>query len=145
MTALLRQSFGIVDGNLVTHEMVSLNPSNGLVGYHTDWLGRFPFWELGLPDNYRLAMPSIAEWGFRYDRQFVEQLGGHVWAGVRLAEKRFQHEAELRQISPERLRKTRVARLRGWIERLRELTQQRAEQQAFPEAADAASRAGETG
>ena len=145
LTALLRQSFGIVEGNVVTHEMVSLNPANGLVGYHTDWRGRFPFWELGLPDNYRLAVPSIAEWGFRYDRQFVEQLGGRVWAGVRLAEKRFQREAELRQISPETLRKTRVARLRGWIERLRELTQQRAEQQAFPEAADTAMQAGETG
>ena len=37
LTALLRQSFGIVEGNVVTHEMVSLNPANGLVGYHTDW------------------------------------------------------------------------------------------------------------
>ncbi len=145
LTALLRQSFGIVDGNVVTHEMVSLNPANGLVGYHTDWRGRFPFWELGLPDNYRLAVPSIAEWGFRYDRQFVDQLGGRVWAGVRRAEKRFQSEAELRQISLERLRKTRVARLREWIERLRELTQQRAEQQAFHEATDGTTRAGETG
>ncbi len=145
LTALLRQSFGIVDGNIVTHEMVSLNPSNGLVGYHTDWRGRFPFWELGLPDNYRLAVPSIAQWGFRYDREFVDQLGGRVWAGVRLAEKHFQREAELCQISPERLRKTRVARLREWIGRLRELTEQRAEQQAFPEATDRTTPAGETG
>ena len=145
MTALLRQSFGIVEGNVVTHEMVSLNPANGLVGYHTDWRGRFPFSELGLPDNYRLAVPSIAEWGFRYDRQFVDQVGGRVWAGVRLAEKRFQREAELRQISLQRLRKMQIARLRDWMERLRELTQQRAEQQAFTEATDATMRAGETG
>ena len=145
LTAFLRQNFGIVEGNVVTHEMVSLNPANGLVGYHTDWRGRFPFSELGLPDNYRLAVPAIAEWGFRYDRQFVAQVGGRVWAGVRLAEKRFQREAELRQVSLERLRKTRVARLREWGERLRELTQQRAEQQAFPEAAGAKMRAGGTG
>ena len=145
LTALLRQSFGIVEGNVVTHEMVSLNPANGLVGYHTDWRGRFPFSELGLPDNYRLAVPSIAEWGFRYDRQFVDQVGGRVWAGVRLAEKRFQREAELRQISLQRLRKMQIARLRDWMERLRELTQQRAEQQAFTEATDATMRAGETG
>ena len=134
-----------MEGNVVTHEMVSLNPANGLVGYHTDWRGRFPFSELGLPDNYRLAVPSIAEWGFRYDRQFVDQVGGRVWAGVRLAEKRFQREAELRQISLQRLRKMQIARLRDWMERLRELTQQRAEQQAFPEATDATMRAGETG
>ena len=90
-------------------------------------------------------MPSIAEWGFRYDRQFVDQLGGRIWAGMRLAEKRFQHEAEQRQISSERLRKTRVARLREWIGRLRELTEQRAEQQAFPEATDRTTPVGETG
>ncbi len=123
LTALLRQTFAIVEGNVVTHEMVSLNPANGLIGYHTDWRGRFPFSELGLPDNYRLAVPSIAEWGFRYDRRFVDQIGGQVWAGLRLAEKRFGREAGLRQISLERLRKRRVARLREWMERLRELTE----------------------
>ena len=145
LTALLRQTFAIVEGNVVTHEMVSLNPANGLVGYHTDWRGRFPFSELGLPDNYRLAVPSIAEWGFRYDRQFVDQIGGQVWAGLRLAEKRFQREAELRRISLARLRKRRVARLREWMERLRELTEQRAEQQVSTGAADATMRARETG
>ena len=145
MTALLRQSFGIVEGNVVTHEMVSLNPANGLVGYHTDWRGRFPFSELGLPDNYRLAVPSIAEWGFRYDRRFVDQIGGQVWAGLRLAEKRFGREAGLRQVSLERLRKKRVARLREWMERLRKLTEQRAEQQVSAGAADATMRSRETG
>ncbi len=145
LTALLRQTFAIVDGNVVTHEMVSLNPANGLVGYHTDWRGRFPFSDLGLPDNYRLAVPSIAEWGFRYDRQFVDQIGGQVWAGLRLAEKRFQREAELRRISLERLRKRRVARLRKWMERLRELTEQRSEQPVSAGAADATMRARETG
>ena len=145
LTALLRQTFAIVEGNVVTHEMVSLNPANGLVGYHTDWRGRFPFSELGLPDNYRLAVPSIAEWGFRYDRQFVDQIGGQVWAGLRLAEKRFQREAERRRISLQRLRKRRVARLREWMERLRELTEQRAEQQVSTGAADATLRARETG
>ena len=145
LTALLRQTFAIVEGNVVTHEMVSLNPANGLIGYHTDWRGRLPFSELGLPDHHRLAVPSIAEWGFRYDRRFVAQIGDQVWAGLRLVEKRFGREVALRQISLERLRKKRVARLREWMEQLRELTAQRAEQEVSTGAADATMRSHETG
>jgi hypothetical protein len=57
-----------------------VNPSNFRIGYHTDWASSFPFERLGLPDNYRLPLPSIALFGFQYDANFVER------AGPRLAE-----------------------------------------------------------
>ncbi|HSB08619.1 MAG TPA: peptidoglycan recognition family protein, partial [Blastocatellia bacterium] len=43
LTAVLRSKYGIDDANCVTHGLVSVNPSNRLMGYHTDWVAEFPF------------------------------------------------------------------------------------------------------
>jgi len=92
LTHMLRKRYGIDERNCVTHEMVSLNPDRGLVGYHTDWAGRFPFEALGLPDNYATPIPAVSDWGFRYDESLETLLGGSVWPGLRSAEKEFQRD-----------------------------------------------------
>ena len=93
LTDWLRQEYRIPARNCTTHEMVSVNPSNMLIGYHTDWSGQFPFQALGLPDNYGEALPSIALWGFGYDETFVERIGGCVWPGISDAEQAFTRQA----------------------------------------------------
>jgi hypothetical protein len=93
LTEWLRQEFAIPARNCVTHEMVSVNPGNMLIGYHTDWSGQFPFAALGLPDNYNETLPSIALWGFGYDELFVERIGGRVWPGITDAQESFRRKA----------------------------------------------------
>ena len=50
LTAVLRSKYQILDANCVTHGLVSVNPSNRLMGYHTDWVAGFPFTALGLAE-----------------------------------------------------------------------------------------------
>ena len=84
LTDLLRRRYRIPPTNCVTHAQVSVNGSSLRIGYHLDWASSFPFDQLGLPDNYALALPSVALFGFEYDANFVRQAGG-----------RMVHEAEL--------------------------------------------------
>jgi hypothetical protein len=118
LTEWLRKEFAITARNSVVHEMVSVNPGNMLIGYHTDWAGRFPFEAVGLPDNYRETLPSIALLGFGYDDAFVQAIGGRVWPGIHGAEEVFRRRAEQRGAI-----KSYRARLRkqygGLLERLR--------------------------
>lgn len=93
LTEWLRHKYQIPARNCITHEMVSVNPGNMLIGYHTDWAGQFPFQAVGLPDNYNETLPSIALWGFRYDEPFVAKIGGRVWPGIAAAEEAFQRKA----------------------------------------------------
>jgi hypothetical protein len=64
---MLRSRYPIPAENCVTHAQVSVNPANMLIGYHTDWAGGFPFAAVGLPDNYRQALPSVYAFGFGYE------------------------------------------------------------------------------
>jgi hypothetical protein len=64
LTQMLRARYGIAASNCVAHAQVSVNPSNYGVGYHQDWAANLPFGELGLGDNYRLALPSMTLFGF---------------------------------------------------------------------------------
>jgi hypothetical protein len=100
LTEWLRQEFRISTRNSLAHEMVSVNPDNMLIGYHTDWLGQFPFEAVGLPDNYRETLPSVAVWGFTYDEFFVERIGGLLWPGITDAEEAFRQQAERQGVQP---------------------------------------------
>lgn len=93
LTQWLRHEYQIPARNCVTHEMVSVNPGNMLIGYHTDWSGQFPFEVVGLPNNYNETLPSIALWGFSYDELFVAKIDGRVWPGIKEAEKYFRRKA----------------------------------------------------
>ena len=93
LTQMLRGKYRIPESNCVTHAQVSVNPSNMLVGYHTDWSGNFPFLEVGLNDNYNAPPPSIYAFGFDYDPVFVHRTGLRLWQGLALAEDQLRTQA----------------------------------------------------
>lgn len=86
LVEFLRYRYSIPAANCITHAQVSVNPFNMRIGYHTDGASGFPFAALGLPDNYRLPLASISEFGFSYDEVFEAALGGRKWTGLLTAE-----------------------------------------------------------
>ncbi len=86
LTQMLRSKYHMRESNCVTHAQVSVNPSNMLIGYHTDWAGNFPFLEVGLNDNYTAPPASIYAFGFDYNPVFVHATGVRLWQGLALAE-----------------------------------------------------------
>lgn len=99
LTDLLRGEYSIPASNCVTHAQVSVNPGNMQIGYHTDWAANFPFQEFGLPDGYATALPSIELFGFGYNRQFLEAIGGKPWQGLLAAEADLSRAAETQKSS----------------------------------------------
>jgi hypothetical protein len=82
LTAVLRSKYGIQDRNCVTHGLVSVNPSNHLLGYHTDFVSGFPFEVLGLSNKYSSELIAVSEFGFRYDEAYLSAAGGSKWPGL---------------------------------------------------------------
>ncbi|MDQ1589830.1 MAG: hypothetical protein QOG71_457 [Pyrinomonadaceae bacterium] len=105
LTQVLRSRYQISDADCVTHGLVSVNPSNMLICYHHDWARNFPFEAFGLSDKYKVAPASVSEFGFTYDEEIMEKLGGDVWAGVKLAEEEFRRRAEESKVTPEEMRR----------------------------------------
>ena len=99
LTEMLRGKYHILASNCITHAQVSVNPSNMLIGYHTDWAGNFPFIEIGLPDNYATPPPSIYTFGFKYDTAFVQATGARVWQGLAVAEDQIRSQAAARKMA----------------------------------------------
>ena len=106
LTEMLRNKYHIPESNCVTHAQVSVNPDNMLVGYHTDWAANFPFFEIGLSDNYNVPPPSIYAFGFDYDPVFIHATGVRLWQGFALAEDQMQSQAAARGVSVSRYRVT---------------------------------------
>jgi len=109
LTDMLRARYQIPDANCVPHGLVSVNPNKKLIGYHADFARDFPFAALGLDDKYAVAPPSMTAFGFGYDDDLVERLGGELWPGVSLAERELERRAEDEGITPPVLR-TRLQR-----------------------------------
>jgi hypothetical protein len=65
LTEMLRDRYDIPGSNCVAHAQVSVNPANHRIGYHLDWASGLPFARLGLPDNYKLELPSVEFFGFQ--------------------------------------------------------------------------------
>ncbi len=121
LTEMLRARYHIPASACVTHAQVSVNPSNMRVGYHVDWAAAFPFQELGLPDNYAIALPSIWTSGFEADEVFRNAAGGKMQAGIELAARLFQDGAAAAGLRPLEHRKQlqqvyrrRLAAVRGF-------------------------------
>jgi hypothetical protein len=93
VTAVLRSKYGIDDANCVTHGLVSVNPSNHLMGYHTDWVSEFPFEALGLSNKYETELAAISRLGFGYDQAYVSAAGGK-WSGLERADAKLREAAE---------------------------------------------------
>ncbi len=100
LTDLLRAQYAIPEFRCVTHAQVSVNPDNMRVGLHTDWAANFPFRALGLAGGYSLPVPAIEVFGFDYDPNFLESIGGWPWQGMVVAEEHLARDAQARGKSP---------------------------------------------
>lgn len=94
LTQMLRSRYRIQDSNCVTHAQVSVNPSNMLIGYHTDWADLFPFLEIGLKDNYLAPPASLVAFGFDFDPAYVESTGARLVPALMQAEAGLRSSAD---------------------------------------------------
>ena len=108
LTAVLRSKYGIADANCVTHGLVSVNPSNRLMGYHTDWVTGFPFEAVGLTNKYDAELLAVSRLGFTYDQPYIHAAGGKRWAGLERAETKLKDAASNESVTVE------DARREGW-------------------------------
>jgi hypothetical protein len=93
LTEALRSKYRIAAVDCVTHAQVSVNPANMQIGWHTDWGSRFPFREIGLPDNYQIPNPSLYAFGFEYDPVYLYSSGEEVRKSLAAAEERVRQAA----------------------------------------------------
>jgi N-acetylmuramoyl-L-alanine amidase len=105
LTEMLRARYRIPAANCVTHAQVSVNPSNMRAGYHVDWASHFPFRELGLPDNYAIALPSVWAFGFECDAGFLYDASGELRRGAEVAAKVLNQRAAAAGLRPAEYRK----------------------------------------
>lgn len=125
LTAVLRSRFEIEDANCVTHGLVSVNPSNRLVGYHTDWLSGFPFLAVGLSNKYESELTAISRFGFTYDREYLASAGGKKWPGLERADGTLMESAIENGHSVEKERRARWAVFQQAYEHQKDLDLQR--------------------
>ncbi len=104
LTDVLRSRHNIADQNCVPHGLVSVNPTKKLIGYHADLARGFPFGALGLEDKYLLPPASMTAFGFTFDEDLVERLGGELWPGVARAERELNTRAQRDGITSDVLR-----------------------------------------
>ena len=105
LTAVLRSKFDISDTNCVTHGLVSVNPSNKLMGYHTDWVYGFPFEALGLTNKNKTELLAVSRFGFGYDQAYLATSAGKKWEGLTKADAALREASERNGITPEAERK----------------------------------------
>jgi hypothetical protein len=105
LTQVLRSRYQLDDSLCVTHGLVSINPNTMGIAFHHDWARGFPFEAMGLSDKYRIAPAAVAEFGFTYDEETVQKLGGAVWQGVALAEEEFSRRAARANTDTDALRR----------------------------------------
>lgn len=126
LTAVLRSKYSIEDANCVTHGLVSVNPSNYLVGYHTDWVAAFPFGALGLKDKYESELTSISRFGFNYDAAYIAAAGGKRWAGLDRSDGALREFAAAKNLTVEDARNAMAGRFERLSEKQRELEKESA-------------------
>jgi hypothetical protein len=100
LTAMLRARYGIAASNCVTHAQVSVAPAIRRVGNHLDWASGFPFEDMGLPDNYGVALPAVANFGFGYDAGFLKVAGARFWKGLALGVEQLRQDAAAAGLAP---------------------------------------------
>jgi hypothetical protein len=106
LVEMLRSRYGIAGANCVTHGQVSVNPSNMMAGYHTDWASGFPFQIIGLLDNYSQPLPAIWAFGFEADAAFLRNAGPRLAASAAMAEQSLTETAHVAGLSLRAYRKT---------------------------------------
>lgn len=109
LTAMLRAKYEINDANCVTHGLVSVNLSNRLMGYHTDWVAGFPYEAVGLADKYRTELAAVSRFGFNYDRAYIRAAGGSKWAGLEKTDEAISQATGHNGLSPQQRREVQWA------------------------------------
>lgn len=104
LTAILRSKYKIEDVNCTTHGLVSVNPDNGAIAFHHDWVKNFPFEGMGLSDKYKVPTPNMTDYGFTWDEEILEKLNKTLWPGALTADEEFKRRAEKQRMSVESLR-----------------------------------------
>ncbi len=107
LTAVLRSKYRIEDANCVTHGLVSVNPTNKLMGYHTDWVAGFPFEALGLANKYDYELMAVSRFGFNYDQAYINAAGGRRWMGIEKADAALKESSRRDSLTAERGRAAR--------------------------------------
>jgi len=115
LTEMLRNRYAIPAEDCVTHAQVSVNPSNMLAGYHTDWASGFPFAALGLPDNYRQPPTGLWAFGFESDPAWLAAGKDGVALGAKIALEDVKHAAAAARLRPAAYRKILRERYHAWL------------------------------
>jgi hypothetical protein len=115
LTDYLRDKWAIAADMCVTHGLISVNGRRHLIGHHVDWARGFPFAAYGLPDLYQRTCAAVELFGFGYDEQFLADMGGEPWPGVREAEGRLESEALVSRRAVEDVRGERSRLYDRWL------------------------------
>jgi hypothetical protein len=119
LTEMLRARYGIPVSNCVAHAQVSVNPVNYGVGYHLDWAANLPFAELGLANNYRLALPSVKLFGFVPPDALRDSGASSIAQGLEAAEIELRADGAAQNLPLGRYREKLHKRYRDAIQALR--------------------------
>jgi hypothetical protein len=121
LTAILRSLHKIDDANCVPHGLVSINPTQMVIGAHYDWISGFPFEAMGLSDKYQVPPTAVRDYGCVYDDELLAHMGGRPLAGIAEADAEFKRRAARANARPEELRARLRERYREQIELVRKL------------------------
>jgi hypothetical protein len=119
LTEMLRARYGIPGSNCVAHAQVSVNPKNHGVGYHLDWAANLPFAQLGLADNYKLALPSVKLFGFQPPDALRQAGANSIAQGLQAAEIELRADGAAQNLPVGRYREKLQKRYRDAIRALR--------------------------
>jgi hypothetical protein len=115
LVEMLRARYKIPAANCVAHAQVSVNPTSGRAGFHTDWAANLPFRELGLGDNYQHPLPSVMLFGFGVDSLLAQEAGNTLRPALAESEALVRREAGARGIPLNRYREILQKRYRDAI------------------------------
>jgi hypothetical protein len=116
LTDWLRVKYKISQQNCVPHALISVNTKRMLIGFHLDLSRGFPFARLGLTDKYQEPLPSMVEFGFRYDKYFEKIFNGNLWRGIGYSEEILQRRARNSGLSVAEYRKILQQRFTRYME-----------------------------
>ncbi len=119
LTEMLRARYGIPVSNCVAHAQVSVNPANHGVGYHLDWAADLPFAQLGLTNNYKLALPSVKLFGFVPPDALRDSGASSIAQGLNAAELELRADGAAQNLTLGRYREKLQKRYRDAVQALR--------------------------